>query len=161
MSPIFRDRLGSVLMLAFVAVLWTQRDYSSPFGGMFPDSIMALMAVFIVLTLALSFTRYAAMSTETKPDTDDAPPDLPVNHRLRVLVVAILLILWVVLYRPAGFALTSVLGFAAIAWYLGDHKNNLRSAAKALGFAILISFVVYMVFDYFLLVPLPPGFLFS
>lgn len=160
MSPTFRDRLGSVLMLVFVAVLWMQRDYSSPFGGMFPDSIMILMAIFIVAALILSFTRFATMTAETDSNMDDAELDPSVNHRLRVLVVALLLIAWVLLYRPVGFALTGVFGFASIAWYLGDHTNNIRSAAKALGFAILVSFIVYMVFDYFLLVPLPPGFLF-
>lgn len=161
MSPIFRDRLGSVAMLVFVAVLWVQRDYSSPFGGMFPDTIMIFMAALIVLALLLSFTRYASPPAKSTLDADTEQPDQAINHGHRVLVVIIILALWVTLYRPVGYALSSILSFAFIAWYLGDRKNSLRNAFKALGFAALISFVVYMVFDYFLLVPLPPGFLFN
>ncbi|MBE0606550.1 MAG: hypothetical protein IH610_09730, partial [Deltaproteobacteria bacterium] len=55
------DRLGSILMLAFVAALWAQRDYMTPFGGIFPDIVLEIMAGVLVVTLILSFTPYAAM----------------------------------------------------------------------------------------------------
>ncbi len=159
MSPLLRDRLGSLLMLAFVATLWVQRDYTSPFGGMFPDTMMAFMAFFIALTLILSFTPWPAMP-EDQPGASEG--DAPTSSGLQqVLVVIVLLALWTGLYRPAGFALTGTLGFAAIAWYLGDRHAGARGIIRALGLGALVSFVVYMVFDYFLLVPLPPGFLFE
>ncbi|MGB3400964.1 MAG: hypothetical protein WBA34_12435, partial [Candidatus Deferrimicrobiaceae bacterium] len=56
-----RDRLGSILMLAFVASLWMQRSYMTRFGGIFPDIVMEIMAGILVTTLVLSFTPYAAM----------------------------------------------------------------------------------------------------
>lgn len=161
MSPTLRDRLGSALLLAFIAVLWVQRDYSSPFGGLFPDTIMAIMTVFVVLTLILSFTRYAAMPNKTKPGADNEQMGAARKHVRRVVVVAVVLAVWVGLYRPVGFALTGTLGFAAIAWYLGDHRNGMRGALKAISIGALVCFVIYMVFDYSLGVPLPPGFLFD
>ena len=56
MTAKFRDHLGSALLLAFVAVLWLQRDYITVFGGIFPDIVMEIMAALIVLTVILSFT---------------------------------------------------------------------------------------------------------
>ncbi|WP_417251099.1 tripartite tricarboxylate transporter TctB family protein [Castellaniella sp.] len=159
MSPLLRDRLGSLLMLAFVATLWVQRDYTSPFGGMFPDTMMAFMVFFIVLTLILSFTPWSAMpKDEPAVSKDNASTTSSLQQ---VLVVIVLLALWTSLYRPAGFALTGTLGFAAIAWYLGDKHDGARGIIRALGLGALVCFVVYMVFDYFLLVPLPPGLLFE
>ncbi|MGB3836026.1 tripartite tricarboxylate transporter TctB family protein [Castellaniella sp.] len=159
MSPLLRDRLGSLLMLAFVATLWVQRDYTSPFGGMFPDTMMAFMVFFIVLTLILSFTPWSAMpKDQTEASEDDAPTSSGLQQ---VLVVIVLLALWTSLYRSVGFALTGTLGFGAIAWYLGDRHAGARGIVRALGLGAVVSFVVYMVFDYFLLVPLPPGFLFG
>jgi hypothetical protein len=161
MSPLLRDRLGSLLMLVFIAVLWVQRDYTSPFGGMFPDTIMILMGLFIALNLILSFRRKPA-----PPEVSAAPEEAeetasPIARRWRVLGVIVLLALWTSLYRPLGFAVTGTLGFAAIAWFLGDREAGLRGLARALGLGALVSLVVYLVFDYFLLVPLPPGFLFD
>jgi uncharacterized membrane protein len=43
-------------MLAVIAILWGQRSYKTPFGGIFPDGIMVLMAIFVVLTLILLFS---------------------------------------------------------------------------------------------------------
>lgn len=163
MSPLFRDRLGSLLMAGFLLVLWFQRSYTSPFGGMFPDTIMGIMTVFLVITVILSFTPWPAMLEDTGGnDHETEEGDISSGCRLRqVLVVIALLALWTGLYRSVGFAITGTLGFAAIALYLGDRSRGLRGLYRALGFGMLVSFIIYMVFAYFLLVPLPPGFLFD
>lgn len=162
MSPISRDRLGSLLMIVFIATLWTQRDYSSPFGGLFPDTIMAIMALFVALTLILSFSPWPVMTEGgDEDDAENTDDRLRATQRRQVLVVIVLLALWTGLYQSVGFAITGTLGFAAIAWYLGDRQQGLRGLATALAYGALVSFVVYTVFDYFLLVPLPPGLLFD
>ncbi|WP_322998025.1 tripartite tricarboxylate transporter TctB family protein [Castellaniella sp.] len=159
MSPLFRDRLGSLLMIAFIAVLWSQRDYSSRFGGLFPDTIMAIMALFVALTLILSFTPWSVRLEKSSDEADGTDGARRTTQRRQVLVVIILMALWTGLYQSVGFAITGTLGFAAIAWYLGDRQKGLRGLATALAYGALVSFVVYTVFDYFLLVPLPAGFL--
>lgn len=160
MSLRMRDWLGSALMLAFIAALWVQRDYSNPLGGLFPDTIMVIMAVFIAMTLLLSLRRTPAARATSSAEESTAAGETAGKLR-RVLTVVVLLILWVWFYRPAGFAVTGVLGFASIAWYLGDRAQPLRSGLWALGVGALATFVIYLVFDYFLLVPLPPGILFE
>lgn len=160
MSPVTRDRLGSLLMLAFIAILWVQRDYTSPLGGMFPDTIMIIMALFVALALILSFTKHPAMADATRPGEDDETAAGGPQLR-RVLVVSLILALWVWLYEPVGFVLTALLGFASIAAYLGDRSRPMREVGRALVLGAAVSFVVWLVFDYFLLVPLPGGFLFG
>ncbi len=162
MSPLTRDRLGSLLMLVFVAVLWSQRHYTSPFGGLFPDTILVIMAACIVLTLVLSFTRFAAGLDRSGADEDGDTVQDPLSaRRWRVFGVVVMLALWVWLYRPAGFALTGTLGFAGIAWFLGERRADLTEIAKVLLLGASVSLVIYLVFDYSLRVPLPPGFLFE
>lgn len=157
MGAVFRDRLGSVLMLVFIAALWLQRDYTSPFGGIFPDRIMVIMAVFVILTLILSFTRHPAMSPDDGKNEDKAGG----GRWLDVVVVTLILLLWVSLFRYLGFALTGVTGFASIALFISRRWTDWKAIAKALALGAAIVFVIYMVFDYLLLVPLPPGVIFE
>ena len=65
------DLLGSVLMLVFVASLWVQRDYNTPFGGIFPDIVMVCFVVLIAATMLLMPTPWRAIknSGEEKATT--------------------------------------------------------------------------------------------
>jgi uncharacterized membrane protein len=71
MDAKFRDRLGSVIMLAFIAILWGNRGYTTPFGGIFPDAVMIFMTALVVLTLIRSFISRQAMEVETKQREDE------------------------------------------------------------------------------------------
>jgi Tripartite tricarboxylate transporter TctB family len=154
MSAKWKDRLGSVLLLAFVAILWMQRDYVTPFGGIFPDRVMICMAVLLVLALVLSFTPFAAMKESAKAQNAGAK-----NWRAMV-VVAVLLLLWTALLRYLGFAITSVAGFAGISWYLGGCSLRFKSIGTSIGIALGITYLIIIIFGHLLLVPLPRGTLF-
>lgn len=157
MDAKFRDRLGSVIMLAFVAVLWMSRSYTTPFGGIFPDAVMMLMTALIVLSLVLSFTRREPMKVETENVEDEKEQ----KHWLDMAVVMVILLLWVVLFRYLGFALAGVVGFASIAWYISGKRRDWKMVLKAVVVGILVTFVLIGIFDYMLQVPLPQGEIFD
>lgn len=158
MSVKWRDRLGSLLLLAFVGILWMQRDYVTPFGGLFPDRVMICMTVLLVLALVLSFTPYAAMQeTSAKPATAAVRG---VKHWRAMIVVAVIMVLWTMLLRYVGFAVTGIVGFAGISWYLDGCALNLRSIGTSIGAAVGVTYLIIYIFGHLLLVPLPTGVLF-
>jgi len=156
MGATFRDRLGSVLMLVFIAVLWFQRDYTTPFGGLFPDRIMLLMTIFVILALVLSFTRYRVMSDGEKPEEETEG-----TRWLDMAVVIGIMLLWVLLLRYLGFALTGIVGFASIAWYVSGERTNWKVIIKALLIGLVMTYLIVYIFGHLLQVPLPPGEIFD
>ena len=98
MDAKFRDRLGSVIMLAFIAILWGSRSHTTPFGWILPDAVMILMTALVVVTLIRSFTRGPAMEVESKQKEDEKEE----KHWLDMAVVMGILLLWVLLFRYAG-----------------------------------------------------------
>jgi putative tricarboxylic transport membrane protein len=156
MGATFRDRLGSILMLAFIAILWVQRSYTTPFGGIFPDRVMILMTIFVVVTLILSFTRYRAMKEEEKKESETGE-----KRWLDMAVVIVIMMLWVLLLRYAGFALSGVVGFASIAWYISGERKNWRMIVKAVVLGLAITYLIIFIFGYLLKVPLPQGEIFG
>jgi hypothetical protein len=154
MSTKWKDRFGSVLLLAFVTILWMQRDYMTPFGGIFPDRIMVCMAILLVLALILSFTPYATLKENGAADSTGQ------KNWTAMVVVAVLLLLWTILLRYLGFAVTGVVGFAGISWYLGGCSMSFKSIGTSIGMALGITYLIIVIFGHLLLVPLPKGMLF-
>jgi hypothetical protein len=156
MSAKIRDRLGSILMLAFVGALWVQRDYITPFGGIFPDIVMVGLALLGVLTLILSFTPWPAIKEEA--------PKKEKNAKINwtdMVIVALILLAWTGLLRYAGFALSGVVGFGTISWYLSERRSSPRVILTCFGIALAITYLLIYVFEHLLLVPLPVGKLFE
>ncbi len=149
-----RDRLGSILMLVFVGSLWVQRDYMTRFGGIFPDFVMEITAGILVISLVLSFTRYAPMKDADKPATKAL-------HWTGMIVVGAILLAWAVLLRYLGFILSGILGFGAISWYLGGMRADARDIGRCIAIGAAIVFLIVLIFQRLLDVPLPPGMLFE
>jgi putative tricarboxylic transport membrane protein len=156
MGATFRDRLGSIIMLVFIAILWIQRSYTTPFGGIFPDRVMIIMAVFVVVSLILSFTRYRTMKEEEQKESEAGE-----KRWLDMAVVIVIMMAWVLLLRYAGFALTSVMGFASTAWYISGERKNWKMIVKAFLVGLAITYLIVYVFGHLLRVPLPQGEIFG
>jgi len=152
MNAKIRDRLGSAVMLAFVAVLWIQRDYMTPFGGIFPDIVMICLTLLVVLTLILSFTRFRAIKDDAVKSEKKAR-----SHWVEMAVIAAALLAWTALLRYVGFALSGVLGFGGISWYLSERRSSVRVIATCLVLGLAITWLLIFVFEHLLLVPLPAG----
>jgi len=151
-----RDLLGSVLMLAFVAVLWVQRDYMTPFGGIFPDIVMEIMAGILVVTLILSVTPYAAMKEAGEKKEEGGK-----TNWKDMTVVGGILLAWAVLLQYLGFALTGIVGFGSISWYLGGMPRDVKDIGRCVLIGVAIVVLMIVVFQHLLEVPLPPGRIFD
>ena len=157
MGAKFRDRLGSIIMLAFIAILWGSRSYTTPFGGIFPDAVMILMTALVVVTLIRSFTRRRAMEEENKQREDEKEE----KQWLDMAVVMVILLLWVLLFRYLGFAVAGVVGFASISWYISGKRKDWKMMVKAVVVGMAVTFALIGIFGYFLQVPLPQGEIFG
>jgi Tripartite tricarboxylate transporter TctB family len=157
MDAKFRDRLGSVIMLAFIAILWGNRSYTTPFGGIFPDAVMIFMTALVVVTLIRSFTSRQAMEV----DNNQLEGEKEEKHWLDMAVVMVILLLWVLLFRYMGFALAGVIGFASIAWYISGKRKDWKMMVKAVLVGMAVTFVLMAIFGYLLQVPLPEGEIFG
>ena len=157
MSNLGRERLGAIIMLATVAILWTQRTYTTPFGGIFPDLVMMILVILSILLLILSFLK--------KPSTPPVQPPTEKPHIKQqwfdLGIVGLILLLWVFLLRPLGFVLMSVFGFAGISIFLSRKALTAWVVGKSVVYAFIITYVIVFIFGKLLLVPLPVGILFD
>ena len=157
MSNLGRERLGAIIMLATVAILWTQRTYTTPFGGIFPDLLMMILVILSILLLILSFLK--------KPSTPPVQPPTEkphIKHQWFDLgIVALILLLWVLLLRSLGFVVMSVFGFAGISICLSRKALTAWIIGKSIVYAFIITYLIVFIFGKLLLVPLPVGILFD
>lgn len=151
-----RDLLGSVLMLVFVASLWVQRDYITPFGGIFPDVVMVCLVVLVVVTILLMMTPWPAISDEEKKDQEETS-----FHWFDMIVVAGILLTWTFLLRYLGFIATGIIGFGSISWFLNDRRDSARGLFESIFVGVVMVAILVIVFEYLLKVPLPKGNIFG
>ncbi|MBE0606364.1 MAG: tripartite tricarboxylate transporter TctB family protein, partial [Deltaproteobacteria bacterium] len=136
--------------------LWAQRDYMTRFGGIFPDIVLEIMAGVLVVTLVLSFTPYAAMKEE-----GEKKKEVGKTNWTDMAVVGGTLFAWAVLLQYLGFALTGIVGFGGISWYLGGMRRDVKDAGRCLLIGVAIVILMVVVFQRLLEVQLPPGRLFD
>jgi hypothetical protein len=142
-------------MLAFVASLWVQRDYNTPFGGIFPDIVMGCLVVLVAATMLLTFTPWRAIGDVQQEKKGRG------FHWFDMAVVGAILLAWVVLLRQLGFVATGLLGFGSISWFLDERRGSLRGLIESFGIGAAMVAVLVLVFEHVLKVPLPKGTLFG
>jgi hypothetical protein len=149
-----RDLLGSILMLVFVALLWVQRDYYTPFGGIFPDIAMVCLAALVVVTLVLTPTPWHALKNGEENKKGHA------LHWFDMAIVGAIMLAWTLLLRRLGFITTGLLGFGSISWFLSERRNSVRGVIESFIVGAAMIGVLLLVFEYLLKVPLPKGTIF-
>lgn len=150
-----RDLLGSVLMLVFVVSLWVQRDFNTPFGGIFPDIVMVGLVVLVVITIVLMFTPWQALKEDEEKEKSSSV------HWLDMAIVGIILFAWTLLLRPFGFIATGLVGFGTISWFLNERRNSARGLIESALVGAGMVLLLVLVFEYGLKVPLPKGTVFG
>ena len=150
MTTKWGDRVGSGLMLVWVAVMWCQRNYMTPYGGIFPDRIMFVLAL---LALVLFVRSFRALPTKE--------PSATRRNWFDLTVVGLLLLGWVFSLSSLGFFVTGVLGFSGISIFLARGKLNVKVIATSIGYALIMTYGLILIFAKLLLVPLPVGTLFE
>ena len=154
MKAKIRDLLGSILMLVFVASLWVQRDYYTPFGGIFPDIVMVCFLVLIVATMLLTLTPWSAIENGEEEEKGIA------SYWFDMAVVGVIMLAWTLLLRHVGFIATGLFGFGSISWFLNERRNSLRGLIESFTVGAIMVGVLILVFEYLLKVPLPKGTIF-
>jgi hypothetical protein len=149
-----RDLLGSILMLVFVASLWVQRDYNTPFGGIFPDIAMISLAVLVLATILLMPSPWRALKNGEEKEKGNA------FHWFDMAVVGVIMLAWTLLLRHLGFVTTGLLGFGGISWFLNERRNSLKGLIESFAVGAVMVGVLILVFEYLLNVPLPKGTIF-
>lgn len=142
------DRSGLVVALGTFSlalyVLWESRFFS-PLGAVFPRFVA------IVLLLAAVILAIVILIRQQRPPKEGGGS----NRRRAVLALA--LMAWVALVPVLGFAIASLIGFAAVGVVAKYDRWNVRGWL-AFGLATLAGVMAfYFVFSVFLKVPLPEG----
>lgn len=150
-----RDLLGSVLMLIVVVSLWVQRDYNTPFGGIFPDIVMGGLVVLVVVTMLLMLTPWRAIQNGEGQEKGASA------YWFDMAVVGVILLLWTILLRQLGFVTTGLLGFGSVSWFLNERRSSLRGLMESFVVGAGMVGLLVLVFEYFLKVPLPKGNIFG
>ena len=150
-----RDLLGSAFMLIFVVSLWLQRDFTTPFGGIFPDIWMGALVALVVITILLTWTDWSAMENGEEAGTTKG------GHWFDMAVVGAIMLTWTILLRHLGFLATGVIGFTSISWFLNDRRNSFRGFLESAAVGVAMAGVLILAFEYGLKVPLPKGTLFD
>ena len=155
MNAKMRDLLGSAFMLIFTVSLWVQRDFTTPFGGIFPDIWMGFLVIMVVISILLMWTPWAAIKNDEKQEQSTGA------HWFDMAVVGIIMLAWTLLLRKLGFLATGFIGFACISWFLNDQRNTLRGCLESAAISATMVVLLILVFEYGLKVPLPKGTLFD
>lgn len=119
--------------------LWTGH---TPGGGFFP----MWLGVFLAVCAAFLFMSTFA---EAGPDRNWLPDK---RELLEVLVVTVLSIIGPLLAYGIGMILASAFYMAAVLWYLEPKRTGLNAAVT-----LFTPVVVWLVFVFWLAVPLPRG----
>ncbi|MEW6049073.1 MAG: tripartite tricarboxylate transporter TctB family protein [Bacillota bacterium] len=162
------DFAVAIFMLALAGVFWAQRNYMTPFGGIWPDAILvalaAVSALLLVRTAAAAFRARSRRSPAADPapapasavtaDPSQAAPD-PLAW---VLGISAALAAWLFVFWKLGYVAGGALGFAGLATLLAragrtDWKLWVRALAAGAAWVL----VLYLAFGRMLGVPLPFG----
>lgn len=145
--PLNTDLLGGAIGLGLAALFWLTREQWSFWSAVFPNLTLAVLALLSVALLVKGFVR---------------PERLPLiaeGNRVRVLVTAVVLLLWAFAIRPVGTLGSSLVAFWGLAIYLGSAGQRV-TAVDAVKWLVVVAVelgLLYLIFTRILGVPLPRG----
>lgn len=153
------DLVAAVLGLVITAIFWQAREPWMPLSATWPNAILGFM---LLCSLALLIKAFVSPMRE---------PPFAEGSRWRMLVIAVVLVIWGLALPRLGFIIASVLAFHFIWWFV--NRAVTRTAAndagtdpvpttlfdhgRALGVSLVLVLAFYFVFRRFLYVPLPRG----
>ncbi|MFC7404589.1 tripartite tricarboxylate transporter TctB family protein [Georgenia alba] len=131
--------------VVLAAVFWTQRSYTSPNGGTWPDAIIVVLAV---LGLALVGLAVAGRSTGSAQEPERLP--LPALVRAVLLLAA-----WVLTLPLLGYAVGGVVFFLLTALIMRKGRPGWRGLLLDAVVALGVALAFYLLFTEVLYVRLP------
>lgn len=142
-----------VAAVVFVASLQIAKPAAAEVVGpkVLPVTFSVALAAAAVALVVRGFRARALPAPATDDDTEQAPKP---GQTRRLLVLAAMLLVYVLVFIPVGYMLSTFAFLAAVSTYI-DRKKWIRN----LVFAAVFSVVVYFAFTRGLQVELPPGIL--
>ena len=140
------DRISSLVILAVCALFFFQSREFSPLSGLFPRTVLVILAGLALLLFLSTFRR----------KKDGGVFDAAAFRHLPSLVGLALMIAWGVLIPVIGFLVTSLVFFPLITVYL-DRGLPARRLFGRIGIALALTVVFYVFFTRVLYVPFPEG----
>jgi hypothetical protein len=156
-SRVNTDLLAGIGGLAVTIVFWLSREPWMPLTAVWPNAILVFMLLCSLALIAKAFV---------KPERELLFVE---GSRARMVVTTVALLVWGFGVVYVGFAVSSVLVFFFLWWYVGHAVAEIDADVEApqrvldylkAGAVILVTVgVFYFIFSYYLYVPLPRGIL--
>ncbi|MEX2536323.1 MAG: tripartite tricarboxylate transporter TctB family protein [Trueperaceae bacterium] len=145
--PLNSDIIGGALGLALAGLFWLAREQWSFWSAVFPNLTLGILAA---LSLGLVIKGFL------KPEMLVL---LSEGNRVRILVTAVVLLLWAFGIRTLGTLLSSGVAFYGLTLYLASAGQRIRlvDAFKWLLVVIVEIGALYLIFSRVLGVSLPRG----
>jgi putative tricarboxylic transport membrane protein len=137
--------VSGLAILAIAAVFWVQRNYSSQYGGLFPDVVLVLLA-----GLALVLVALGVMGRGPAVESDREP--VPMGGLARA---AVLLVVWIATLPLLGYVLGGVAFFLLTALLMRKERPDVKGVLLDLGVAVGVVAAFYVLFTRVLSVQLP------
>lgn len=134
------------LTLAVAALFWSQRHYTTQYGGTFADPVILVLGALGLLLLALGL-----LGRRVGADTEELE-----RMPLRGLVLAVaLLVAWTVALPYLGYLVGGILFFALMSVLMRTDRPTLKGTLLDVAVALVVVGAFYLVFTEVLYVRLP------
>jgi len=142
------DFIGGLIMVFSGIFFWLQMGHFTKFGRLFPRAIILLT---IIAGIAL------LIKAKVNPSYGE---DIFVEDDMgRMLLMAVICLLWVLLLKRLGFVFTSFFALGFSFWVLKEVRN-FKTLISSFILSACEVLVFYYIFAKLLYVPLPHGILF-
>lgn len=133
------------ILIAIVAVFWSQRDYEDPLVGIFPDMVLIVLAVLGAAILVLGILRGDRTSTLGVRD---------LNWRRLGAAIA-LIVGWSLALGMVGFTISGIIAFMIMALMVREGRPTIRHVVQDFVVGIVVVVGCFFIFTRVLFVPLP------
>jgi len=136
----------AVLTVAVAALFWSQRSYTTEYGGTFADPVILVLGVLGLVLLVLALLR--------RPTGHGTEEEERLPVRGLVLAVA-LLTAWVAALPYLGYLVGGVIFFILMAVLMRTERPTLRGILLDVVVAVVVVTAFYLIFTEVLYVRLP------
>jgi putative tricarboxylic transport membrane protein len=137
--------VGGAVVLLVCLVFWVQRDYTSEYGGLFPDALLVVLAVLSLFLIGRGVLWRHESGWESEGRLQ--PRDLA---RAVVLLVA-----WVASLPILGYLVGGIVFFTLVAVLMRTRRPRVKDIALDLVVGVGVVGAFYLAFTRFLYVNLP------
>lgn len=137
--------VSGLAMVVLALLFWSQRDYTSQYGGIFPDLILIL-----IVLLGLVLAALGALG-RGPAERDDREP-VPARGLLRATAV---LVAWVATLPILGYLVGGIAFFFITALLMRKERPQIKGALLDLTVSVGVVLAFYLVFTQVLVVRLP------